>query len=239
MKKKFLRFDTRQMRNEEWFNSFLEFKAFVSQFTPQALGIETLFALFLTLLQKADGLLEIIRKSPLTHDIKLLDALRDSAFRALKAAWKYALAAIEPQKREAAERLGIVFHHFGNLAARPYNEATGGIVNFVQELHGTYAADVALLELTEQVNRLDDANNAFENAVMQRNAEASARPDEKLLEVRHETNRCYLDMLDRIEAQALLEGNDRFDAFIRTLNANIERYKHIRHHKKDDGTASA
>ena len=226
MKKKFLRFSLRNLRNEEWYNFFLEFKRFVLQFTPLLLGIEALFALFLTLLQKADELLEIIRKSPLTHEIKLLDGLRDSAYRALKAAWKYALAGLDPQKHKAAERLGIVFHHFGNLAAMPYNEATGAIVNFVEELRGTYAADVELLELTELVNRLEEANNAFEAAVMERNAEASERPEAKLEEVRHEIDRCYLDILERIEAQALLEGDERFAGFIRTLNTNIERYKH-------------
>ena len=225
MKKIFLRFKLRNLRNEEWFNFFLEFKRFVLQFTPQLLGIEILFALFLSLLQKADELLEVIRKSPLTHDIKQLDSLRDSAFRALKAAWKYALASLEPPKYKAAERLGIVFHHFGNLAAMPYNEATGAIVNFVEELRGAYAADVELLDLTELVNRLEEANNAFEAVVMERNAEASERPEAKLEEIRHETDRCYLDILERIEAQALLEGDERFHGFIRTLNTNIERYK--------------
>ena len=31
MKKKFVRFDLLSMRNEEWFNFFLEFKEFVTQ----------------------------------------------------------------------------------------------------------------------------------------------------------------------------------------------------------------
>jgi hypothetical protein len=171
----------------------------------------------------------------LTVDIKRFDMLRDSAFRALRAAWKYALAELDPQKQLAAERLGIVFHHFGNLASKPYNEATGAILNFLDELRGKYAADVEMLNLTDMVNKLEDANNAFEAAILQRNAEASERPDMKLLEIRHETDRCYHDILDRIEAQALLEGDERFAGFIRTLNANIERYKRSRRpHKKDD-----
>lgn len=234
MKKRFLRFTLRQMRNEEWFNFFLEFKTFVIQNTPQALGIEALFSLFLTQLQQADEALEQIRKSPLTVDIRRFDALRDSAFRSLKAAWKYGLADPDPYQHEAAERLGIVFHHFGNLASKPYNEATAGILNFIQELRGKYAPDVQTLTLTGLVDKLEEANNAFETMVLQRNAEAAERPALNMLQLRHDTDRCYCDMLERIEAQALMEGPDRFDDFIRTLNANIERYKRRHSHSKNN-----
>ncbi|MDR2468964.1 MAG: DUF6261 family protein, partial [Tannerella sp.] len=98
----------------------------------------------------------------------------------------------------------------------------------LDELRGKYASDVEMLNLTDMVNKLEDANNAFEATILQRNAEVSERPDMKLLEIRHETNRCYLDILERIEAQALLEGDERFAGFIRTLNTNIERYKRSR-----------
>ena len=201
---------------------------------------QELFAVFAGLLQKADETLEQTRKSPLTHDIKRLDTLRDSVFRALKATWKYALAEINPVKCEAAERLGVVLHHLGNLAAKPYNEATAGLANFLQELRGKYASEVELLNLTELANKLEETNNAFEATLLQRNAEASARPEMKMIELRHDINRRYLDMIERIEAQALLEGDEHFDGFIRTLNANIERYKNARRSlkKKDEATGS-
>ncbi|MDR2473577.1 MAG: DUF6261 family protein [Tannerella sp.] len=235
MKQKFLKLSLHHLRNEEWYNFFLEFKSFVLQFTPQALGIEAQFAQIVTMIQKADDMLGQIRKSALTSDIKRFDVQRDSAFRALKASWKYTLSEPEPQKYQAAERLGIVFNHFGSPVNKPYNEATGAIMNFLDELRGKYAADVEMLNLTDMVNKLEDANNAFEAAIIQRNAEVAGRPEMKMLEIRHETNRCYYDITERIEALTLLEGDERFAGFIRTLNTNIERYKRShRSAKKDD-----
>ena len=52
----------------------------------------------------------------------------------------------------------------------------------------------------------------------------------------------YLDMLERMEAQILLEGETQFADFVKTLNANIERYKNTlarrKANNKDDNATS-
>ncbi|MDR2473929.1 MAG: DUF6261 family protein [Tannerella sp.] len=232
MKKLILRIDLNNIRNEVWFNYFLEYRKFVERFGAPTLGIEAPFNNFIDLLQKADDTLELIRKSALTSDVTNLDVRRDNVFRGLKAVWKAALVAIEDDIKAAAERLGIVFDHFGNLASKPYSEETAGIINFIQELRSHYADDIATLNIVAMVDALEAANNEFEETILRRNDEMAARTTFKIIELRHEINRCYGDMIDRIEAQALLEGKDRFAEFISTLNANIERYKQAKRTKK-------
>ena len=219
------------LRNEEWFNFHLEGKALMIRFNPEWLKIAAIFALYLPLLTKADELLEVIRKSSLTKEIKELDGKRDKAFRALKAGLKFGLTSLDPEKHKAAERLDIVFHHFGDLAKKSYNEETGGIINLIEELRGKFASDVELLDLGERVNDLESTNDNFEAVIALRNEETADRPEAKLVEVRQEVDHCYLQIIDLIEALVLVDGVERYSEFIRNLNANTERYKRVHHHR--------
>jgi len=235
---KIKRFDLRKMRNEEWFNFFTEFKRFVDAVSPDALNIAELYAVFLALYDDADVALEMLRKSFLSDAIIVLDGERDSAYHGLSLAVESAASHFDPAKQQAADRLLLLWKHYGNLAKKPYNEETAGIINIVQELRGPFAQQVATLELIEWVNELERRNNAFEDAIIERNRETAAKPDLHVLDLRRKMNRCYLDMLQRIEAQALLQSNTTVETFIRTLNANIERYMAaVQHHhakKKTD-----
>jgi hypothetical protein len=45
-----------------------------------------------------------------------------------------------------------------------------------------------------------------------------------VLDLRRKIDRCYLDIIERIEAQILLQGDETFATFVKTLNTNIDRY---------------
>jgi hypothetical protein len=235
MNRLFLRINLTHLHNEEWFNFFVEFKGFVTQATAILLGVEELFARFLVLIQNVDDALEQIRKSVVTDDIARLDERRDSALRMLRAAWKYGMSSLDPTKRGAAEKLEIVFNRYGNLAEKSHNDETASVLNFIQELRGPFASYIATLDLAVIINELEIANNDFEAAILRRNTEAAGRKTYNMYELRRETNRCYSAMLERMEAQALLEGSARFDEFAKTLNANVQRYKNTLARRKTGG----
>jgi hypothetical protein len=222
---KIIRIKLNRLRNEEWFNFFTEFKTFVEQFTARNLNIEALFVVFLTLYQQADETIEKILKSAFTSIMVYLDSVRDSTFRGLDEAVKSAAHHYEPDRREAAAILKPLFSHYGNLAARPYNEETSAIYNFIQELRSSkYADAIARLDLNRWVDELERNNQEFENTVLERNQEIAMKTDLKMLDIRRQTDKCYLDIIQRIEAQILLQGDAAFSVFVKTLNANIERY---------------
>jgi flagellar biosynthesis chaperone FliJ len=131
----------------------------------------------------------------------------------------------DENKRAAAEHLNPLLSQYGNLAAKPYNEETAGIYNFLQELRETYADDVQTLELREWLDELERNNQEFEQAVLERNRENSGKTDLDLMDIRRQTNRCYLDIVERLEALMLIEGDNNYSVFAKTLNTNIERYK--------------
>jgi hypothetical protein len=234
---KFKRIRLNKLRNEEWFNFFTEFKSFVEEFFPNAQNIEELFAVFLNLYFTADKAIEKITKSGLTSAIVQLDEKRDASFRGLVSAIKSSLYHYDPTKREAAEKLSILLDHYGNLAVKPYNEETASIYNFVQELRGNYAGAIQTLALEGWVNNLDRENNDFENTVLARNRESADKTDISLLEVRRKTDRCYLDIIERLEALMLINGDAGFEPFVKVLNNNIDRYNNAmkrRNGQKDE-----
>jgi hypothetical protein len=223
---KIKRIRLKELRNEEWFNFFSEFKTFVEQTTPGVLDIDTLFAAFLTLYGKADDLLEIIRKSAYADLVVGKDAERDNAYRGISETAYAAKRHYDPVKRAAAERLTVLLDHYGNVAGRPYNEETATIYNFIQDVRSKYANDVMTLDLAGWIDELDRTNSEFEKAILDRNREYAAGDSElNMFEIRKKTDRAYLDVVERIEALSIVRGNDTaLTEFIRTLNANIERY---------------
>jgi hypothetical protein len=215
------------MRNEEWFNFFTEFKTFVEQATPRVLNIEALFTTFLALYAQADKSLEILRKSGYTAEIVRLDGIRDGTYRGLTEVIKSGLHHYFAQMREAAEKLELIIDHYGNLSAKPYNEETSGIYNLLQDLRAK-ATEVSTLSLSGWLNELETNNRAFETAILARNAEEAGHvADINMLEIRRQTDRCYLDIVERLEALMLIQGTVAFADFVNKLNANITRYKNV------------
>jgi hypothetical protein len=220
------------MRNEEWFNFFAEFKKFVEETSPETINIDELYALFLILYTDVDTALEVLRKSSYTSILVSLDEQRDDTFRGLTTAVESAAHHFDPAMKEAADTLKPLWNHYGNLAVRPFNEETAAIVNFIQELRGKFAPAIQTLGLTGWVDELERRNIAFETTVLERNRENADKPDLHVLDLRRKINRCYLDMIERIEAQILLQGDELFANFVKTLNANIDRYLAVLNRRK-------
>ena len=218
------RFKNEDLRNEEWFQFNTEVKSLVEQYTPQTLEIENLFATFLSLYANADEALEIIRKSATTEQITEADAARDTVFRGFADAVKSANKHFDAVKRAAAKRLQIVFDTYGNLARKSYDEETALIYNFLQEMKGKYSNDIATLGLNDWVVQLETDNQTFETLMKTRDNETSTKTALRMKNVRTEADRCYRDILDRLDALMLVKGLLPYEPFVRDLNVRVERY---------------
>jgi hypothetical protein len=229
---KIKRINLHSLRAEEWFNFYTEFKKFVEATTPEKLNIEKLFVVFVALYLSADEAIEKIRKSGITKQMIALDKKRDNTFRGLIHAIESYLHHFDSAKQKAAESLNPLIKHYGNLAIKPYNEETAGIYNFLQEFRETYSDVIQILELTGWLDELERNNNEFEEAVLERNSEVASKTELRLLEIRKETDHCYRNIVERLEAIMLIEEEDGTEntyhvSFVKTLNANIKRYVDI------------
>lgn len=221
------RLKTGNLRNEEWFQFFTEFKAIVEQYYPGTLNIEALFAVFVVLYADVDEAMEVIRKSATTEQIVEADNNRDVVFRGLSDAVKSAVSHFDPVKSEAARRLQIVLDQYGNVARKSYDAETASIHNLVQEMNGARAADIALLGLGDWITRLDADNQTFEALKNIRYSEEEGKPAFRVNELRKKIDRNYRDTLDRIDASILLNGEAQYAAFVNAHNIRVDHYSNI------------
>jgi hypothetical protein len=233
------RFRIEDLRHEEWFQFYTEFKTLAEQHDPSALNIDALFATFVILYARADEALEIIRKSAATEQMAEADHARDVTFRGFSDAVKSGLSHFDPSRREAARQLKIVFDHYGNIARKAYDEETASIRNLLQEMNGVHAADIATLGLGEWVSRLEADNNAFDAFQQTRYAEGAGKPELRMIEIRRETDRACRDMLDRIDASILLNGEAPYAPFVNALNVRTGRYIDILARRKGHAAKAA
>ncbi|MDR2466495.1 MAG: DUF6261 family protein [Prevotellaceae bacterium] len=228
---KILRLDFRRLRNEEWFQLFTEFRDLVLKYNADELNIAELWATFLLLYADADTALEIIRKSADTALMIEADHVRDHTFRGFVDAVKSARNHFDPAKRAAAEKLIIIFDHFGNLAHKAFNEETAGIHNLLEEFdRGAPETElpVDVLGLRDWANKLAADNDAYEALVKDRNTEVASRSKLRMKEVRSDLQEVYYKMVARIEATMTLNGEVQpFTDFVNEWNAFLKHYSDV------------
>jgi len=230
---------THNLRNDAHFQFHTEFKDLVVQHNPETLKIKPQFDGYLPLYGRVDDALKKIVKSEFTAKIHEADKARDEIYLGMAETNTAALRHFNPEVRQAAERLKIVFDTYGNVANKPLNEETSAIYNILQELKGKYAADAASVGLTQWVTELENRNKAFETLVKERFDETAARTTDIIMkQARAQLDEVYKTIVERINALAVVEGIASYEAFIKTLNAVIAKYAVRHHHHRHSHTDS-
>jgi hypothetical protein len=224
---------THNMRNDAHFQFHTEFKDLVVQHNPETLKVKPQFDSYLPLYNRVDDALKKIVKSEFTAKIHEADKARDEIYLGIVETNTAALRHFNPNIRQAAERLKILFDTYGNVANKPLNEETSAIYNIMQELKGKYTADAASVGLTEWVAELEARNQTFEGLVKERFDETAARTTDIVMkQARAQLDDVYKTIVERINALAVVEGIETYEAFIKTMNAVIAKYAVKHHHHR-------
>ncbi|MDR1154203.1 MAG: DUF6261 family protein [Bacteroidales bacterium] len=105
----------------------------------------------------------------------------------------------------------------------------------IADLQTTYQPAVVTLNLTAWVNELTAAQNEFDSLFALRNTEQAAKTQERLRDVRKQEDAAYRDIVDRIDAYTLMNGDQTCAVFINDLNREIAYFnEHDHHHAKKD-----
>jgi len=211
------------LRNNEHFQFHTEVKDLISG-TADSINIQEQFARFLVCYNNEDESLKKIIKSATTAEIEIADRSRDLIFSGMVGINKASLNHFDPDTIAAAKRLKVVFDTYGNLAVKPLNEETSAIYNLLQELKGISLQDIRAVGLENWVNKLEETNKAFDTLVKARNTENAAKTHLKMKECRTETDKAYSDIVERINALILLEGETKYADFVNKLNTFTEKY---------------
>jgi hypothetical protein len=216
-----------RQRNAEHFQFQTEFKTQVENTTAQALGIETQFHNYLSKYAGENEALVYISKSSLTDLLNNADSYRDSIFRGLCDTVKAACNHFIPGKAEAAKKLMIIFDTYGNLSVEAYDEETAKLTSLVNDLQVNHSSEINLLGVTEWIDELKASNLRFEDIKTNRYSEESTKTILRMKQVRKETDQMYQDMINRINAQILLNGETNYKDFVIALNQRIENAKNV------------
>jgi hypothetical protein len=223
--------DTHSLRNNAYFQFHTEFHDLVVQHNAETLKIKPLFDDYLPLYNRVEDALKKIIKSEFTAKIHEADKARDEIYLGMAEIVTANLRHFTPDIRQAAERLKILFDAYGKVANKPLNEETSAIYNILQELKGKYTDDVASVGFTQWVAELESRNKIFEGLVKERFDETASRTDIVVKQARAQLDEVYKTIVERINALAVVDGVEIYEAFIKTLNAVIAKYA-VKHHKR-------
>ncbi|MDR2683702.1 MAG: DUF6261 family protein [Dysgonamonadaceae bacterium] len=200
----------------------------IGKYTPEALGIILSYREYQSLYADEVSALDVVRKSDYTGEIYEQDYRRDEIFRGFSAAVESSLHHFDPAKREAATHLETVVNHYGNIAARSYDQESAAIDDLIRELAtGAYPTYLSALALNDWVTQLDAENQRFKTLMMERYAEVSQRPLTRMKAARLATDKALRNLFTQIEAQVLANGVAACGEFIKEANTVLERYKNI------------
>jgi hypothetical protein len=181
-------------------------------------------------------LVDAVKTSEYTAEIAEADRRVDRDIAGISAAVESALHHFDPAMAEAARRLEIRLKSFrGDIEKKPYEEESAAVKILLADLNGAYAAQVATLNLGAWVMELAAAEDDFERLFLLRNVERSEKPQEKLKDLRRQIDAVYRSIIARIDAYALLNGEQTLSAFVSELNREVEYFnEHTHHHARKD-----
>jgi hypothetical protein len=227
------------LRNDAHFQYCVEFRELVAKFNPETLKLNPLFDEFPALLDREDEALKKINKSAITEKIQEADVARDETFSGMAELNKAMCKHFTPRTRDAAKRIAVVLHTYGNVAKKTLNEETSAIYNMLQDLRSDkYKSDASTIGIMDWMNELEKRNNAVENLMRERFDEGASKSHIVLKQAREAVDALYHKLIKRLEALIEIDGEADYEAFVNTLNEIAAKYNVKHHHHKHNHHAA-
>ena len=171
---------------------------------------------------------KIVVKSAQTKIMNALDIVRDKTVTGLMAQVRALLDHYDTALQAAADRVMIEIEAFGNMRKKNYVAETTDIINLLQSLHGKLAPDVTLLQLAGWVAKLEADNNAFIASYDDRHSEQADKDSlTRLRTCRLETDASYRDIINRVNAGIVFNGEAKYKTFVDDISVTINYYNNI------------
>ena len=187
--------------------------------------VADLVAALASAIEAEDAALKVSTKSFITDDIAQADQDRDTFYAGYKKAVEGFLHMPVADMAQAAKVLKQHIKDYRINTRAQIDQNTGLLANFIADLEGKYAAQVSTLGLTLFVTHMKEANERVRTLVRQRNNERMGITVGALKAARTATDAAYHDLVDMVNALALVNGDADYATFIDYVNVEITRYK--------------
>ena len=228
--------DLKSMRNDAHFQFHADIIALINGIGAIVLKIAALWTAHTALFAALDAALKKISMSAITAKIQEADKARDDLYSGFKKTVAALCEHYDPEMRDAALKVQVVIHTYGNVTSKSLSEETSAIYNLVQELNSDkYKQLVILLGLTQWLTNIEEKNNEVSSLMQERDRENAGKPHTPVVDERRAVDESYRRIVDIINAHLLLGQLTGADEFVNTVNETIHRYASMRHRHRHGG----
>jgi hypothetical protein len=225
-----------RLRNEAHYQFMLLVWKLFSVYQNVASIVTTLLVELDKLITLEGQLVDLVRASRYTEELATADQTLDKYIVGFNSAINSALHHFDSSVVEAARAIAIRMKAFRkSIEKKPYEEEAAAVKILVADLKSTYQTQIDVLKLNDWVTAISTAQNEFEQLFIQRNVELANRPQEQLREVRKQADDVYHQIVERIDAFVVMNGDAACKDFIAELNKEITYFnEHAHQHAKKD-----
>ena len=164
--------------------------------------------------------------SEITDSMDKLFALRAKYYSGLEHAVEMGLCHFDPSVAEAATSMKKLMDKYGNINRKTNAEKTVSFRNITDEmLSPENLPKLIKISAKEWAEKVKEENDEYSALSDSRTKEASGRPSGNVHDARDVTDRIYHNIVTRVNAAAVLNGEAGYASFINQLNGVIEALK--------------
>ncbi len=197
--------------------------------SPEVLHVENKIAAYISVTESLASIVNRRRALASTAQLKEADDTRDSAVGIIRSVTKACLTSFVTERKEAAQRLSLELAPYKNIRNHEYTKETAEVKGMLEVLDKKdNEKAIATLGLNAEVVALREANAVFELLFIGKAIEVSERMPQSDInsdEVVAEANALYTDIVQTINAYAIVQPTDKIKDFINLLNGLIVSYK--------------
>ncbi len=224
-----------RLRSEEHFNFQAGFYNLINTHKAASLGITPLFTKYKPLYETEKSALDSIKKNKLTAVIKQSDESRDIIFRGLSDLISIHCTHFDEEIKKAAGDIDEILEHYGKVTRKNYEAKTAAIFDLISEINTNYTEQVKLTDAKVWIDQLKKENTNFQSLQDQRYTAEAKATNVTMTDARAAVDGAYREIINLVNALALVNGETKYRLFIKELNKRIESFNLIvnRRNSKD------
>lgn len=215
---------------------------FITTATGAALHIENKVPTYTAAVETLASIVNRQRAFVATIDLKDTDKTRDNASGVISNVTNAYLTSTVEATSKAARLLAPQLSPYRGIRNHEYTKQTAEVKGMLTLLdQPENKAAIAALGLTAEVESLRTANTAFENAFLDKTTEMGSRmtqSDVKSADAVEAANTLYGEIIQTVNAYAIVQPSDAITTFITNINGLVGTYSRIAGSSNSGGTAS-
>ena len=198
---------------------------------PEALHIADVFTRYSQAVEVEASIVNRQTTFIATEEMKQADKMRDDMISVIKAVINAHQYTHIEAKKTAYNVLYAVFAPYRDIRTHEFSRQTAEVEGLVAEFQKTEnAAHVTTLALTQEVEKLAEANAIFSIEMQKKSMEMAERMPEKDIDTataRAECDRLYTEMVAIVNAYALIQPSEAINNFVTQLTGIVETFRLI------------